>query len=54
MLEFDLWRILNILFKRIEIGEKSKNIFRNLSCGNLIDNIAKILPKMLRTITELK
>ena len=43
MLEFDLWRILDILFKRIEVGEKSEIIFKNLSCKNSVDRIAQIL-----------
>ena len=52
MLEFDLWRILDILFKKIEVGEKLNIIFRNLSCRNSVDSVAEILSEILRVFTQ--
>ena len=52
MLEFDLWRILSILFKRIEVEGNQKLFFRKLSCKNLVDSVAEILPEMLKTIAK--
>ena len=46
MWEFDLWRILNILFKRIEVGENQKLFSESYDCKNLVNSIAEILPKI--------
>ena len=53
MLEFDLWRILDILFKKIEVGERSKIIFRNLSCRNSVDSVTEIFLKILRAFMQI-
>ena len=53
MLEFDLWRILDILFKRSEVRENQKLIFKNLSYRNLVDSVAEIFSEILRVFTQI-
>ena len=53
MLEFDLWRILDILFKRIEV-EKIKNYFqKSYNCENLVNSVVEILPEILRAFMQI-
>ena len=42
-----------ILFKRIEVGEKLKIIFKNLSCRNLVNSVAEILSEILRVFMQI-
>ena len=53
MLEFDLWRILDILFKRIDVRGNQKLIFRNLSYRNSVDSVAEILPEISRAFMQI-
>ena len=53
MLEFNLWRILDILFKRIEVGENQKLFLENYDCKNSVNSVAEILPKILRVFMQI-
>ena len=53
MLEFDLWRILDILFKRIKVGENQKLFSESYDCENSVNGVAEILPEILRVFTQI-
>ena len=53
MLEFDLWRILDILFKRIEVGGNQKLFSESYDCENSVDSVAEILQEILRVFTQI-
>ena len=53
MLEFDLWRILDILFKKIEVGENQKLFSENYDCKNSVNSVAEILQKILRIFMQI-
>ena len=46
MLEFDLWRILGILFKRIGVGGNQKLFSKSYDCENSVNSVAEILPEI--------
>ena len=53
MLEFDLWRILDILFKRIEVGGNQKLFSESYDCKNLVNSVAEILSEILRAFMQI-
>ena len=53
MLELDLWRILGILFKRIEVGENQKLFSESYDCKNSVNIVAEILQEILRAFMQI-
>ena len=53
MLEFDLWRILDILFKRIEVGENQKLFSESYDCENSVNSVVEILSEILRIFIQI-